>query len=169
MLCPIASTDLVVTGSHICKSLPFSAALGELSVKCHLINGDGSCLYHAVAHQAGFISKNSRGDTTISSQLRQLAVNMMAKHPAVRPLTNTMENDNLQPSEWGGDLELQLLAIGIQRDIIVVTSNRFDSCYARRFISLTSNELCEQWSSMKPTPLLLIYNGHNHYNSTLPL
>ena len=189
-LCPATSADLEATGSHICKSFPFNAVLKELSVKCHLVNGDGSCLYHAVAHQAGFISKNSRGGITISSQLRQLALNMM-KHPAVQVedgLTVAWWLQKkvtiLQLSEWGGDLELQLLAIGIQRDIVVVTSDSFDSCYARRFpcqsppspkmkggifIPLTSNELCEQWNSMSPTPLLLIYNGQNHYNSALPL
>jgi len=177
-LCPATSTDLVVTGSQLCKSLLFSAVLRELSVKCHLVNGDGSCLYHAVAHQAGLISKNSRGDGTISFQLRQLALNMMTKHPAVRVedgLTAVQwlqkKMTILEPSEWGGDLELRLLAIGIQRDIVVVTSDSFDSCYARRFpcqmpplpkmrggifIPLTSNELCEQWNSMKPTPLLSI-------------
>jgi len=144
-----------------------------------------------VAHQAGFISKNSRGDATISSQLRQLALNMMTKHPAVHVedgLTTVQwlqkKMTILEPSEWGGDLELRLLAIGIQRDIVVVTSDSFDCCYARRFpcqtpplpkmkggifIPLTSDELCQQWNSMKPTPLLLMYNGHNHYNSTLPL
>ena len=55
----------------------------------------------------------------------------------------------LQPSEWGGDLELRLLAIGIQRDIILVTSDGFDSRLVSHhpggiFISQTCNELCEQ-------------------------
>ena len=91
---------------------------------------------------------------------------MMTKQPAVRVedgLTAVQwlqkKMTILQPSEWGGDLELRLLAIGIQRDIAVVTLDSFDSCYVRRFpcqsplspkmkggifSPLTSNELCEQ-------------------------
>jgi len=37
----------------------------------------------------------------------------------------------LDPSEWGGDLELCLLAIGLKQDIAVITSMK--SIYARRY------------------------------------
>ena len=47
------SADLEVIGSDTCKSLQFSVVLKEIGVKCHVVNGDGSCLYHAIAHQAG--------------------------------------------------------------------------------------------------------------------
>ena len=35
-------------------------------------------------------------------------------------------------SEWGGDLEIRLLAIALHRDIVVLTSGT-DGSYARRF------------------------------------
>jgi len=38
----------------------------------------------------------------------------------------------LNSAEWGGDLEVRLLAIGLQRDIVVITSGVVGS-YARRF------------------------------------
>ena len=88
------------------------------------------------------------------------------------------------PSEWGGDLELRLLAIGLKRDIAVITSvQKGESSFARRFpceaklsqkmrggifIPLTCYELFEWWQVTVPSPLLLIYNGFNHYDSTLP-
>ena len=116
-----ASADLEVIGSQVCKTLQFNAVLKELNIKCHLINGDSSCLYHAVTHQAGFISKSSRGDVNISRQLRQLALNMMRKYPAIctedgLTVAQWLQKKMtiLQSSEWGGDLELRLLAIGIQ-------------------------------------------------------
>ena len=56
--------------------------------------GDGSCLYHAVAHQVGLISEESRGDNTISMLLRQTASRMMTEHPAVRL------EDGLSPTQW---------------------------------------------------------------------
>jgi len=37
--------------------------LQQLQVRKHAVNGGGSCLYHAVAHQAG---ANSKGDFDIS-------------------------------------------------------------------------------------------------------
>ena len=90
----------------------------------------------------------------------------------------------LDPSEWDGDLELCLPAIGIKRDIVVITVSNNCGYYARKFpcqppplpmmragifIPMTAQELCSQWKSLNPAPLLLIYNGHNHYNSTLTL
>jgi len=77
---------------------------------------------------------------------------------------------------WGGDLELRLLAIGLQRDVAVVTAATNGSTFGRLypsqppqvktmiggiFIPLTAEMLCNHW---KPTPLL---NGTNHYDSTL--
>ena len=72
----------------------------------------------------GLSARTVGGDTTISSQIRQLDLNMMTKPPAVRhedgltPIQCLQKRMTiLQPSEWGGDLELRLLAIGIQREL----------------------------------------------------
>ena len=64
--------------------LPVNAVLKQLNVNRYLIDGDGSCLYQAVAHQAGFISKSSRGDRVTSNFLRQLVHMMMDEYPHVR-------------------------------------------------------------------------------------
>ena len=84
-------------------------------------------------------------------------------------------------SEWGGDLEICLLAIALHRYIVVLTSGT-DGSYARRFpckvpplpkmrggvfIPITSDELCNQWQTTSPSPLLIIFNGVNHYDSTI--
>ena len=84
---------------------------------------------------------------------------------------------------WGGDTEVRLLAIGIKWDIVVVTAlNNQSGSFAQKFVcqppplpkmrggvfvSLTAHELCSQWSTMKSRPLLIIYNGQNHYDSTI--
>ena len=44
--------------------------LDHLMLKRHSVNGDGSCLYHAVAHQAGLITASSTGDEVVSRHLR---------------------------------------------------------------------------------------------------
>ena len=59
------------------------SVLQTLSVRKHSVIGDGSYIYHAIAHQAGLISKESSGDNTISMLLRQTASRMMTEHPAV--------------------------------------------------------------------------------------
>ena len=97
--------------------------------------------------------------------MRQPAVSMMVKYPDVRAEDGLTITQWLQkkivvqdPTEWGGDLELCLLAIGLKRNIVVITaSDNFSCCYARRFscqpppipkmrggifIPLTSHELC---------------------------
>jgi len=69
---------------------------------------------------------------------------------------------------WGGDLDVRLMAIGLQRDIIVVTALLDGSAYARRYLSqppplpkmkgvfipLITEDLCHQWKLWKPPPLL---------------
>ena len=52
----------------------------------------------------------------------------MTDHPAVHPengLSTTqwlqIKQTILDHAEWGGDLEMRLLAIGLKRDIVVIT------------------------------------------------
>ena len=98
-------------------------------------------MYHAVAHQAGFLSKYSRGDKFTSNLLRQLVCKMMDECPHVRKedglsMIQWLEKRQtvLDPSEWEGDLELCLLAIGLKRDIAVITSvDNGKGTYARRY------------------------------------
>ena len=89
----------------------------------------------------------------------------------------------LQSNEWGGDLEVRLLAIAIGRDIVVITGTMNSNVFicARRFlcrpppvpkmrggifIPVDIPELITQWKQYNPSPLLIIYNGINHYDST---
>ena len=79
------STDtLEITYATTHTSRPLRTVLHHMKSKKHLVYGDGSCLYHAVVHQAGFVDGNSKGCKIISGQLRQMVVNVMSEHPAVR-------------------------------------------------------------------------------------
>ena len=171
------------------KPSPVTNLLQQLQCIQHKIDGDGNCLYYAVAHQAGFSTRACHGDASISQQLRMLALLCMHKYPDVRLEDEISQYEweqkklhIIQPYEWGGDLELRLLAIGIGKEIVVITGfdNKFTS--ARRFpchpspipkvkggifIPVDISELSSQWKCYKPLPLLIIYNGRNHYDSTI--
>ena len=102
--------------------------------------GDDSCLYHAVAHQAGFVDGSSRGCRIIGGHLRQMVVKAMSDYPAVRledGLSTTQwlkrQQPIVNPAEWGGNLEVRLLAIGLKRDIVVLTDASNSATYTRRF------------------------------------
>ena len=161
----------------------------QLGCVRHPVNGDGNCLYYSIAHQAGLIEPDCHGDTSIVIQLRTVALICMQKYPGVR-LEDGMTPQQweqkklriLHQGEWGGDLEVRLLAIGLSREIIVVTGSRNTFTFARRFpfhpppipkmrggifIPMNVAELLEQWKSFDPFPLLIIYNGINHYDSTV--
>ena len=179
--------EIISISKH--DSFPLRTILHNLKSKKHSVYGDGSCLYHAIAHQAGFIDVNSKGCKIISGQLRRMVLKVMSEYPAVRledglSSAQWLERQQviLNAGEWGGDLEVRLLAIGLKRDILVLTSTRDDASYARRFpcepppipkmkggifIPLTANQLCEHWTSSNPHPLLVIYNSHSHYDSTV--
>ena len=77
------SSGTQIAAAAITTSLPINNVLQELHIKKHIVKGDVSCLYHAIFHQGGFISSNSKGNDSISQQLRQLAVTIMKKHPDV--------------------------------------------------------------------------------------
>ena len=65
------------------KPLPPTNLLQKLHVTRHVVNGDGNCLYHAIAHQARFIDHDCHGDTFVAQQLRKMALNCMQRYPAV--------------------------------------------------------------------------------------
>jgi len=74
-------------------------------------------------------------------------------------------------TEWGGDLEVRLLAIGIGREIVVLTGHGSIFTSVQKFpcqpppvprmrggifIPVEVDELCEQWNNYKPQPLIVI-------------
>jgi len=77
-------TDVQIISAQKTKSVSLNCVMQQLHAVKHVIKGDGSCLYHTIAHQAGFISSNSKGDETISLQLKKVAVDTMSKYPSVR-------------------------------------------------------------------------------------
>ena len=55
-------TDVQILSMKQTSSLSLNCVMQQLHVVKHVIKGDGSCLYHAIAHQAGFISSTCKGD-----------------------------------------------------------------------------------------------------------
>ena len=114
--------------------------LQQLGCVRHPVNGDGNCLYYSIAHQASLIGPDCHGDNSIASQLRILALICIQKYPGVcledGMTLQQWEQKKLQilhQGEWGGALEVRLLAIGLSREIIVVTGSRNKFMFARRF------------------------------------
>jgi len=166
-----------------------SIELEQLGCIRHTVYGDGNCLFYAIAHQAGLIEQNCRGDHSVADQLRTLALNCMLKYPDVRledgMTSSQWEQKKLQVvqcAQWGGDVEIRLIAIGIQRDIFVITGSGKKFTFARKFpchppplpkmrggifIPVNVAELSTQWKHYNPHPLLIIYNNINHYDSVI--
>ena len=130
------------------QSQSWSQVMKRLQLRWHVVRGDGSCMYHAVAHHAGLIVVTGHGDVSVHAQLRQLAVVAMRQHPGVR------EEDGLSlaqwqakealiqcPAHWGGDLELCVLAIGLGKDIIVLSGE--GGMQHQQECFLTSHLLCQ--------------------------
>ena len=138
-----ASGDVeVLSISTALNPSPHLNILQQLSYQKHDVHGDGNCLYYAVAHQAGYIAPSARGKILIGQQMRLLALTTMQKHPGVRIEDGLSQNQweqkkqqILQPSHWGCDLEVRLLAITIGREIMVITGDGNTFTCARRFLS----------------------------------
>ena len=88
----------------------FKTVLGSLCLAGHQVNGDGSCLYRAVAHQAKLIPTFSTGDEVVSRHLRRLTLLTMLNYPAVQLESNlsqqawlAKQQQILSKNDWGGD------------------------------------------------------------------
>lgn len=169
-------------------SVSLKTVLEHLRLTKHQIKGDGSCLYHSVAHQAKLIPTFSIGDEVVSRHLRRLTLLTMLNYPAVQLESNlskqawlNKQQQVLNNNEWGGDVELRLMAIGLKRSIIVITDSNVN-VFARKFpqepppipkmkggifIPITSSDLFASENLAKDS-LIIVYNGSNHYYSTLP-
>ena len=169
----------------------FKSILLHLKLQKHPVRGDGNCLYHAIAHQAGLIPSSSSGDETVCRHLRHLTFLTMLNYPAIQSegffsQGEWMEKQQtiLQDNEWGGDVEIRLMAIGLKKEVTVITDSVGDA-FARKypcqpppvskmkggvFIPLSGDELCAQYNSLScHNSLVLLYNGCNHFDSTKPL
>ena len=100
-----------------------------------------------------------------------LALHCMHKYLDVRIEDGaSMGGEKVRSTEWGGDVEVRLLAIAIGREIVVTGSGdtftsarKFPCQRGGIFIPIEITELFAQWKNYKPSPLLIIYNGINHY------
>jgi len=105
-----------------------------------VVKGDGNCLYHAIAHQAGLITSSSTGDEAVSNHLKRLTLLAMLNYPAIQ-LECSLYDQNWQTkqqqviatSEWGGDIELRLMVVGLKRDILVITDSCNGNVFALKF------------------------------------
>ena len=161
----------------------------HLKLQKHAVRADGNCLYYAIAHQAGLIPPSSDGDKAVCRHLRHLAFLTMLNYPTIQsegslsPVDWTNKQQRvLQDNEWGGDVEIRLMAIGLKKEVIVITDSTIGNVFARKypylkppvskmkggvFIPLTCDELCASLPSSDS--LIILYNGCNHYDSTKPL
>ena len=75
--------DVQIIGETKASTVSIQTVLQQLNIRKHPIKGDGNCLYHSVAHQAGLVSQISQGDEYISQQLRKIALSTMLNHADV--------------------------------------------------------------------------------------
>ena len=184
-----SGVQLVTAYAKQTKYKTIQSVLKHLQLKRHVVKGDGSCLYHAIAHQAGLIASSSTGDEVVNNHLRQLTLLTMLNYPAIQLECSLSDQDwqakqqqVLTTSEWGGDIELRLMAVGLKKDILVITDSSVGNVFARKypyqpppvpkmkggvFIPVSSDELCSsEQSKQLQNCLIVVYNGSNHYDST---
>ena len=96
--------------------------VGNLGLNIVDIPPNGDCLYAAVAHQRLVIDS----ETVSVQQLREVAATTMKKAPALfksfLPEGETLETYTAKvktPAEWGGEIELRALSLGLRRPIFV--------------------------------------------------
>ena len=124
------------------------SVLQHLKLQKHVVRGDGNCLYHAVAHQAGLIPSSSSGDEAVCRHLRHLTFLTMLNYPTIQAKGSLSQVDwmdkqqaVLQDNEWGGDLEIQLMAIGLKKEVTVITESIVGNVFARKYPNQSNHHL----------------------------
>lgn len=134
--------------------------------------------------QAGYIEYSSHGDNFVGDVGFNSYVEVSRcknRRWTITASVGTKKLCILQPSEWGGESEVRLLVIGIGREncchhwirgfihmCMKISMSPSSSSKMRGgiFIPIDITELLSQWKQYKPSPLLIVYNGMNHYDST---
>jgi len=57
-----AYEDVQIVAANKVNLQSLHCVLQHLNIVKHVVKGDGSCLYHAISHQAGFIPSSSQGN-----------------------------------------------------------------------------------------------------------
>ena len=89
-----AADDVTITGKVTGRTWNWPGVLRGLQLCCHHVLGDASCMYNAIAHQAGMINRRERGDRDVSDQLCQPVLTMMRRHPGAQ------QEDGIPPQQW---------------------------------------------------------------------
>ena len=64
--------QIVTTYAKPARYKTIQSVLEYLQLKRHAVKGNGSCLYHTIAHQAGLIASSSTGDEVVSNHNAEL-------------------------------------------------------------------------------------------------
>ena len=89
----------------------------------------------------------------------------------------TTQGENSEKGNLGCDLDIRLLALGFKSAIVVITAKeqiyaRFFPCicpasmHCGVFDNIPINDLIPGWISNMLKPLVIFFNGIDHYNST---
>jgi len=112
--------------------------------------------------------------TWSGEHLRHLVLLTMLNYPAVRLESVLSEEEWLvkqkkvvQSANWGGDVEVQLMSMGLKRNII----SQFITTYSKNegggvFLPLTYDDK-RSTKDLLYNSSYVIYNGCNHYDSTV--
>ena len=104
-----SDVQMVTAYAKPAKYKTVQSVLEHLQLKRHVVKGEGSCFYHAIAHQAGLFASSSTGDEVVSNHLKQLTLLTMLNYPAIQLEYSLSDQDwqvkqqqVLTTSEWGG-------------------------------------------------------------------
>ena len=205
-VCQKTKHERIDVESSDCHDLQFVAAYSKsspafqtmksillhLKLQKHAVRGDGNCLYHDIAHQAGLIPSSIDGDEEVCRHLRHLAFLTMLNYPTIQSEGSLSQADwmnkqqrVLQNNKWGGDLEIRLMAIGLKKEVTVITDSTVGNAFAWKypyqpppvskmkgglFTPLTCDELCAQYDLLPShDSLIILYNGCNLYQTLVTM
>ena len=171
---------IVATRDQGHLSLTGHAILEKIDLARHPVVGDGNCLYHAVAHHAGF---EDGSDCTVSKQMRGLVVSSMARFPGVQ-LEEALDDAGweehrrgVEGTTWGTDVDIRLLALGLSNPIVTVSSRAQTHVHVYPcgepgtadggiVKALRISEFLHLWKNSARKPYVIIFNRQDHFDST---
>ena len=148
------------------KDSVFSNQLKEIHMKVHVVEGDGNCLFRAVAHQIW-------GSQHRHAELRQMTLDYMEDRGIGRALVDNNDEkfrayiaERRQDKVWGDDPEIRAMEEMLDLPIEVYNAELEDGGREPSTIHL-SGSFPPSKTGDSCKAIRLSYHGYQHYNSVV--
>ena len=138
----------------------FEERMASIGLHVIEVEGDGNCLYRAVAHQ--FFLDESRHEEIRAEVTKHLQKHEDRFKPFIDGDYDDYVNEQMESGTWGDDIEIKVIEEIYDRRVVIYDSEEVDS---HGVLQPMNTNFDEEGDASTVQPIILSYHGQMHYNS----